>query len=153
MSSKYGLINSLFVVMGWEVSYDSNGFTVCSVPEGKELNDHPSTWSSGEMPLHVFIDGVSYEEDKIISCGSYIHVEDGSIHMAMLSCMSPYVRYMIKHKLSFIIFPNGVTRDKMIESILEVFPGKYDEDKLRSKKIVSSTGYRKCLKLYDNEDN
>lgn len=130
MSTEYQLVNTFFEVMGWEISYDSNGFIVCKVPDDKELRERPRRYSSGSNDLLVFIDYVSYEEKNI--------------HMAMLSSMTPYINYMIENRLSFIIFPKKATRDQMIKSIVEVFPDRYNELDLRNKEIVSSSGYRKC---------
>lgn len=141
------ILETLFVKIGWVKTKDSHGFDVYYIPEGAVLNIKPTSWSSNAMDDHVFMDDISFEEDRINTVGTFSFKVEGNIHLGGLNCISPFVNAMISRRSTFIIFPKRTSQEKMIESILEVFPGKYPEEELKKKKFVCSSGNRKSREL------
>lgn len=129
MSRQPELFTTLFAKIGWVVSKESNGFDVYSVPDGTLLKQRPNSWKSNASDDFVFIDGVSFEEENI--------------HLISLRYISSFLDFMIENKSKCVLFPVGTSRDLMINSILETFPGKYAEQDLIKKRFICSNGYRK----------
>lgn len=136
MSNNRGIINSLFIKLGWVLSIDSNGFEVYSIPDEVELNEYPSSWDPSAMDNKVYIDDISYEEPE--------NNFGGNVHLAILNCIDYYINVMIKNRSTFIVFPKFTSKAMMIESILEVFPDKYTREQLNLKDFIVSSGRRKC---------
>jgi hypothetical protein len=127
MKTQYGIFDTMFAKIGWVKSIDSNGFEICSIPEGTILNKKPTSWDRSAMDDRVFIDEISFGED---------------IHLGTLDCISPFLPGMIKNRSTFIIFPKNTPITVMIDSIIETFPEKYTKEQLISKRFVSSNGNR-----------
>lgn len=148
MDRQYGVFDTLFAKIGWVKSKDSNGFDVYSIPDGVILNERPSSWDPSAMHNGVFMDGISFEEDTLYTCSNgYISVTKGNIHLGTLSCIFPFLKAMMERRSTCIIFPDNISKDIKIKSILEVFPGKYTEEQLKAKQFVSSNGNRKARDL------
>uniref|UniRef100_A0A6C0BDD6 Uncharacterized protein n=1 Tax=viral metagenome TaxID=1070528 RepID=A0A6C0BDD6_9ZZZZ len=146
MSRKYGVIDTLFLEIGWEACKESNGFDVYYIPDGKILNKQPSSWDPSAMDYFVFMDEISVEKDEVQVLGDVSSKVVGNVHLGTLNCIYPFLESMMSNRSSFIVFPKNTSKHEMIRSILEVFPSKYSEDELNNKKFVSSTGNRKCRK-------
>lgn len=143
MNKQYGIFDTLFAKIGWVKSNDSNGFDVYTIPDGMILNEIPSSYDPSAMDDSVFIDGISFEEDSVGSIGTFTYKVEGDVHFGKLDCIRPFLDNMIKNRSTCIIFPRKTTKKMIIDSILEVFPGKYTREQLESKQFVSSNGNRK----------
>ena len=147
MSRQPGVFVTLLAKIGWVASKDSNGFDVYSIPEDSILNPKPNSWDPSAIDDYVFIDGVSFEEDRIDTMGSISYPVVGNVHLGILNCISPFLNFMMENRSTFIVFPKKTSKEMMIKSILEVFSDKYSEEQLKSKAFVSSNGNRKSRDL------